>query len=167
MKKFFKKIEKVSTEGKKLEKIIRTEEKKIEQKIKNMKKDMKEIIQVINIKQVNQLHSIINKANKNNIKNNNENKKEAEEDYHNERYREIINNESIESEKWGICPITQNYMKNPVFTPSGIYYEKEAILNYIQNNHCDPSTKQKLTPDMLEEDDEYKRAIQEYLQKLQ
>ena len=171
MKRIFKKIKKEiknsKIEGKKLIKTIKTEEKKIEQKINNKKNDMKEIIQVINIKQLNQLNSIINKTNKNNIKNNNENKKEEEEDYNNERYGEIINNELIMPEEYGICPITHNYMKNPVLTPSGIYYEKEAILNWIQNNSCDPLTRQKLTPDMLVEDIEYKRAIQEYLENLQ
>ena len=169
MKRIFKKIKKeiknVNTEGKKLIKIIKTEEKKIEQKINNKKNDMKEIIQVINIKQLNQLNSIINKTKKNNIKNNNENKNEEEEDYNNERYREIINNELIMPEEYGICPITHNYMKNPVLTPSGIYYEKEAILNWLKTHDTDPMTREKISADMLIEDEEYRKRIIIYKQK--
>jgi serine/threonine-protein phosphatase 2A regulatory subunit B' len=35
-------------------------------------------------------------------------------------------------EDFGICPITQEYMNNPVLCPSGNYYEKSAILDWLK-----------------------------------
>jgi len=65
-------------------------------------------------------------------------------------------------ENFGICPITQEYMKNPVITPSGAYYEKSAILKWIKKHETDPITREKLTKDMLQEDHEYKKKIKKY-----
>ena len=83
---------------------------------------------------------------------------------------ESINNQVREvdeefDEDYGICPITQNYMKNPVLSPSGNYYEKTAILNWLKNNNTDPLTRQYLTPNMLIEDEEFKKKIIEYRKK--
>ena len=83
---------------------------------------------------------------------------------------ESINNQVREVEEefdedYGICPITQNYMKNPVLSPSGNYYEKTAILNWLKNNNTDPLTRQYLTPNMLIEDEEFKKKIIEYRKK--
>ena len=83
---------------------------------------------------------------------------------------ESINNQVREVEEefdedYGICPITQNYMKNPVLSPSGNYYEKSAILNWLKNNNTDPLTRQYLTPNMLIEDEEFKKKIIEYRKK--
>ena len=83
---------------------------------------------------------------------------------------ESINNQVREVEEefdedYGICPITQNYMKNPVLSPSGNYYEKSAILNWLKNNNTDPLTRQYLTPNMLIEDEEFKKKIKEYRKK--
>ena len=83
---------------------------------------------------------------------------------------ESINNQVSEVEEefdedYGICPITQNYMKNPVLSPSGNYYEKTAILNWLKNNNTDPLTRQYLTPNMLIEDEEFKKKIIEYRKK--
>ena len=58
-------------------------------------------------------------------------------------------------ENYGICPITHDYMKHPVLTPSGIYYERSAILKWLEKNHNDPMTRKHLTNDMLIEDEEY------------
>ena len=35
-------------------------------------------------------------------------------------------------EFYGICPITQEFMENPVLCPSGNYYEKSAIIEWIK-----------------------------------
>ena len=68
-------------------------------------------------------------------------------------------------EEYGICPITQDYMKNPVLSPSGNYYEKTAIIDWINKEGTDPLTREKLTADMLIEDEEYKKQIIEYRKK--
>lgn len=68
-------------------------------------------------------------------------------------------------EEYGICPITQEYMTNPVITPSGNYYEKSAILDWIEKNKTDPLTREPLTADMLVEDEEYRIKIIEYRKK--
>ena len=68
-------------------------------------------------------------------------------------------------EEFGICPITQDYMENPVLCPSGYYFEKEAIINWIKRNHNDPFTREYLHEDMLIEDNEFKNLIIEYRKK--
>ena len=89
----------------------------------------------------------------------------------NNLYNENNNNNSYEydsdeeEEDYGICPITQNYMKNPVLSPSGIYYEKEAILNWLKTHDTDPMTREKISADMLIEDEEYRKRIIIYKQK--
>ena len=79
--------------------------------------------------------------------------------------KEEKNNEEEEDETFGICPITQEYMKHPVLTPSGNYYEKRAIIKWIKEHHTDPMTREKLTVEMLIEDKEYARKIKEYKKK--
>ena len=80
-----------------------------------------------------------------------------------------MNEEKIEEEKFdenfGICPIKLEYMKHPVLTPSGNYYEKSAIIDWIKKNQTDPMTREKLTVDMLIEDKEYSKKIKEYKKK--
>ena len=80
-----------------------------------------------------------------------------------------IKEEKIEEEKFdenfGICPIKLEYMKHPVLTPSGNYYEKSAIIEWIKKNQTDPMTREKLTVDMLIEDKEYSKKIKEYKKK--
>ena len=56
-------------------------------------------------------------------------------------------------------------MKNPVLAPSGNYYEKDAILDWIRIKGNDPLTREPLSPDMLIEDNDYKKAIIEYRKK--
>ena len=75
------------------------------------------------------------------------------------------NNIKEEDENFGICPITQELMKNPVLAPSGYYYEKDAILNWIKRNGTDPFTRETLNPDLLVEDNDYKKLINEYKKK--
>ena len=80
-----------------------------------------------------------------------------------------MNEEKVEEEKFdenfGICPIKLEYMKHPVLTPSGNYYEKAAIIDWIKKNQTDPMTREKLTVDMLIEDKEYSKKIKEYKKK--
>ena len=68
-------------------------------------------------------------------------------------------------EEYGICPITQEYMENPVLSPSGNYYEKSAIISWIEKHNTDPLTRENLTVDMLIEDGEYKKQIINYRKK--
>ena len=68
-------------------------------------------------------------------------------------------------EQYGKCPITYEYMENPVLSPSGIYYEKSAIINWIEKHNIDPMTRERLTVDMLIEDEDYKKKIIEYRKK--
>ena len=78
------------------------------------------------------------------------------------------NNKEIKEEfdeDFGICPITNDFMENPVLCPSGFYYEKSAILEWLKNHDTDPLTREKLTANMFVEDEEYKKKIQEYRKK--
>ena len=68
-------------------------------------------------------------------------------------------------EDFGICPIKLEYMKHPMLTPSGNYYEKSAIFDWIKKNQTDPMTREKLTKDMLIEDKDYAEKIKEYKKK--
>ena len=94
----------------------------------------------ININQNNNLQNNINQSH-NNIQDNNDNNNDDE---------------------WGICPITGNYMEHPVITKYGHYYEKSAILNWLENHDTDPMTNQKLTKEMLFDDKDYENQIKEY-----
>ena len=68
-------------------------------------------------------------------------------------------------ENYGICPITRDYMDHPMLTPSGNYYEKSAIIKWINENHTDPITREYLTVDQLMEDNEYRKKIREIRKK--
>ena len=56
-------------------------------------------------------------------------------------------------------------MKRPVLTPSGVYYEKSAILKWIRKHKTDPISRERLTKHMLQEDKEYKKRIKKYRKK--
>ena len=96
-------------------------------------------------------------------------KEEKEEKENNDENIIKMNEEKVEEEKFdenfGICPIKLEYMKHPVLTPSGNYYEKAAIIDWIKKNQTDPMTREKLTVDMLIEDKEYSKKIKEYKKK--
>ena len=68
-------------------------------------------------------------------------------------------------EEFGICPITQEFMENPVLCPSGHHYEKSAILKWLEKNDTEPLTRMHLTADMLVEDKAFKKKIIEYRKK--
>ena len=40
-------------------------------------------------------------------------------------------------ENFGICPITKDFMIHPMLAPSGNYYEKKAIIRWINEHHTD------------------------------
>ena len=84
---------------------------------------------------------------------------------HNENINAINIREEEEDETYGICPITQEYMKHPMLTPSGNYYEKKAIIRWIKEHHTDPMTREELTVDMLIEDHEFKKKIKKLIKK--
>ena len=98
------------------------------------------------------------------------NKTKEKEKIKEEKRQNIIElNEEKEEEKFdenfGICPIKLEYMKHPMLTPSGNYYEKSAIIDWINKNHTDPMTRENLTVDMLIEDEEFSKKIKEYKKK--
>ena len=93
------------------------------------------------------------------------NQKKEENNNHNENINVINIREEEEDETYGICPITQEYMKHPMLTPSGNYYEKKAIIRWIKEHHTDPMTREKLTEDMLIEDHEFKKKIKKLIKK--
>lgn len=72
---------------------------------------------------------------------------------------EEVKREEEEDETYGICPITQEYMKHPMLAPSGHYYEKKAIIRWIREHHTDPMTREELNVDMLVEDHVFKKKI--------
>ena len=76
-----------------------------------------------------------------------------------------INEEEEFDEDYGICPITQDYMNNPVLCPSGHYYEKSAILIWLKTHDTEPLTREHLTADMLIEDEEFRKKIIDYRKK--
>ena len=92
------------------------------------------------------------------------NQKKEENNNHNENIN-VINIKEEEDETYGICPITQEYMKHPMLTPSGNYYEKKAIIRWIKEHHTDPMTREELTEDMLIEDHEFKKKIKKLIKK--
>ena len=89
------------------------------------------------------------------------------ESQNNNNINNIINpiKEEEFDENYGICPITLEYMKNPVLAPSGNYYEKSAIIEWIEKNHNDPFSRENLAEDMLVEDEEFKKEIIKYRNK--
>ena len=82
-----------------------------------------------------------------------------------EKEKEKEKEEEKFDENFGICPINLEYMKHPMLSPSGNYYEKSTIIEWINKNQTDPMTREKLTVDMLVEDKEYSKKIKEYKKK--
>ena len=167
-------IDTISTTGEKVATSLSTTGEKVVTTIKNGKELV--LTAVSNI--VNKVKEKIDENNENLEKNdydddekNNEKKEiekiielnRKEDEYEKQKYEAIGNNSIYTSdENWGICPITQCYMENPVITPSGVDYEKKAILDWISKSPYDPFTREFLTSDMLMEDNEYRNAIKEY-----
>ena len=64
-----------------------------------------------------------------------------------------------------ICPITQDYMKRPVLTPSGVYYEKSAILKWIRKHNTDPISGKPLNKNEIFPNYALKNSILDYINK--
>ena len=125
------------------------EEKQLQLALEESEKECNKYLNINNINEINDFDNI-NSNDINSINYNNINEKKEEEEF---------------DENFGICVITQEYMENPVITPSGNYYEKSAIIDWINREGTEPMTREKLTVDMLVEDDEYRRKIIEYRKK--
>ena len=178
-------IDTISTTGEKVVTLLSTTREKVAtslsttgEKVVTTIKNGKELVLTTVSNIVNKVKEKIDENNENLEKNdynddekNNEKKEiekiielnRKEDEYEKQKYEAIGNNSIYTSdENWGICPITQCYMENPVITPSGVYYEKKAILDWISKSPYDPFTREFLTSDMLMEDNEYRNAIKEY-----
>lgn len=62
------------------------------------------------------------------------------------------------------CPITGMIMTDPVQTPSGHTYQREAILLWLEHNQIDPMTRDPLYPDQLTDNRALKDTIEILLQ---
>ena len=178
-------IDTISTTGEKVVTLLSTTREKVAtslsttgEKVVTTIKNGKELVLTAVSNIVNKVKEKIDENNENLEKNdynddekNNEKKEiekiielnRKEDEYEKQKYEAIGNNSIYTSdENWGICHITQCYMENPVITPSGVYYEKKAILDWISKSPYDPFTREFLTSDMLMEDNEYRNAIKEY-----
>ncbi|KNC85018.1 hypothetical protein SARC_02773 [Sphaeroforma arctica JP610] len=60
------------------------------------------------------------------------------------------------------CPITTNVMRDPVNTPFGHSYEREAITRWVREHHTDPLTGQPLNVNQLSTAHSLRHAIEEY-----
>ena len=98
-------------------------------------------------------------------KENNKKKSKLSKSIKKEKEKEEEEEEEKFDEEFGICPITQEYMKNPVLTPSGNYYEKSAIIDWLKTHNNDPLSREFLSVDMLVEDHDFKQKIIEYRRK--
>ena len=63
-----------------------------------------------------------------------------------------------------ICYITQEVMKDPVMTPSGRSFEREAIEDWVRKSGTDPLTRKPLRLDQLTPNRALKEAIEQWLQ---
>jgi len=61
-----------------------------------------------------------------------------------------------------LCPITLEVMKDPVVTPHGICFEREAIVHWVERVHSCPVTRKPLSVDQLITCYSLKSAIEEY-----
>lgn len=68
-------------------------------------------------------------------------------------------------EDFGICPITQDYMEHPVLCPSGHYYERDALEQWLKDHKTEPLTRLPLTIEMLVEDYNFREKIIAYRKK--
>jgi hypothetical protein len=136
------------------------EEKQFKMVIEKSQKENKNI----NINTNNSINIINESQNNNNL--NNVNINLLRESQNNNKFNLISPiEEEVFDENYGICPITLEYMKDPVLSPSGNYYEKSAIIEWIDKYHTDPFSRENLTEDMLIEDEEFRKQIIIYRKK--
>jgi len=65
---------------------------------------------------------------------------------------------------WMVDPITFEVMHDPVITPSGVSYERVAILKHLEQSDLDPLTRQPLTEKVLVSNVGLKNACSEFLE---
>jgi hypothetical protein len=61
-----------------------------------------------------------------------------------------------------MCPITQDWMMNPVVTPSGHSYERSAIVEWLETDCRDPFTRKELKISEVIPNRNLKDAIEHY-----
>ncbi|KAJ3146199.1 hypothetical protein HDU89_006340 [Geranomyces variabilis] len=61
-----------------------------------------------------------------------------------------------------LCPLTLDLLKDPVVTPSGITYEREALLQHLDTTKTDPQTRQSLREDQLYPNLALRDAVDDY-----
>ena len=64
---------------------------------------------------------------------------------------------SVDDDDNLICPITQEYFRDPVIAEDGRLYEREAITRWINEHGTSPFTRQVLNVNHLQTDDEVKK----------
>jgi len=79
-------------------------------------------------------------------------------------YPTTISSEEVEYQSF-VCPITQELMRDPVITPHGISFERNAIQDWINKNPSCPFTKKPLKKEDLVTNYALKNSIHEYLKK--
>ena len=61
------------------------------------------------------------------------------------------------------CPLTGKLFINPVTTPSGHTYERDALLKYMaENNNMDPKSKQHISNDQLRPNTIIKKLVDNF-----
>eukprot|EP00357_Protocruzia_adherens_P028825 CAMPEP_0115007046 /NCGR_PEP_ID=MMETSP0216-20121206/20903_1 /TAXON_ID=223996 /ORGANISM="Protocruzia adherens, Strain Boccale" /LENGTH=172 /DNA_ID=CAMNT_0002373827 /DNA_START=38 /DNA_END=556 /DNA_ORIENTATION=+ len=83
------------------------------------------------------------------------------------KYADIKNFDTADIPNGFVCPITQQIMRDPVMTPYGHTYEREAIEEWINKNHNDPMTQQPLEVSQLSSNYSLRDAIEYYIQQHQ
>ena len=61
-----------------------------------------------------------------------------------------------------LCPITNEVMRNPVFAPDGVTYEKDAIVDWLRQHGTSPVTRAPMTADALALDGTVQARVQEW-----
>ena len=61
------------------------------------------------------------------------------------------------------CPISTNFMEDPVVTKHGITYERSLIERWIRQSHNDPLTRRPLRENEIRRNDIAKQVTQDYL----
>ncbi|CAB5375693.1 unnamed protein product [Rhizophagus irregularis] len=61
-----------------------------------------------------------------------------------------------------MCPISLNWMEDPVVTPSGVSYDRALLEEWLRNDPHDPLTREVLTIDQVYANRNLKDAIEHY-----
>lgn len=66
-----------------------------------------------------------------------------------------------------ICPLSLEFITDPVITPSGITYQKSAIVDWLKTHTFDPFTRQPLAKKNLVNNNNLREPLRHYITKLQ